>query len=732
MPKQSEGESARLLFAEALIDFLKAVMEERSLLLVMDDYHHADEASLSVWHYVARRLESGRLMVLLTTNPASTSADWVPIPSVIVDRGSAETIAMIPMSAEESAELLTIVFERCSTSPSEAERRAIVRAAAGYPMALELIAADWLMHGVNCLALSFMAMTSKFLTTNDGRTGTYGTLVERMLSEISASARQVLYVAAVLGHSLNELEWYTIVSSSIGQVSDGLSELLSRRVLRDVGSGLEFINEVVRACVYRAIPAPIRAALHEAIADRLVDHDKTVTNFGDLEIAWHLVRSGRPSAATPYLLSGARAALIRGAPDRAILAIASGLEEFPDKEKAYAGILLAEAHCELGRWEDCLRTVNAYCRRDSGELDNRGVPLELEALIALGRLDQTSSRAAVDRLLVLRHPNYPTQVLPEAALLAARLCARLRDGSLLEAFLESTREISEALADREVAIVLTARAMAFFHLRRLPDATVLARRAASIASALGAKDRVAAQIRIGLGAIASSIGDYGLAAEHAMHALEIAERLDNLGLKRLVAGNAVVCLCRIGQYTNAIELSRRFAGGTADPWSGGGAESSLYGRCLSLVQLGSYAEAWTDWERGRSLLDCDNQPWLIQLTQLHEADLLWAVGHQKQAMMKVRPVVNGIWTEPLSRGAWGAFARWSTKVATAEDRLNRQNCETIFRNRGQADALDQLEIILASLLCDDKADASLWSERDQLLGQLPATALEQLRCVGAF
>src|SRR5262249_46455751 len=150
-------------------------------------------------------------------------------------------------------------------------------------------------------------------------------------------------------------------------------------------------------------------------------------------------------------------------------------------------------------------------------------------------------KAAVDRLLRLKHPNDPSQVLPEAAFLAARVCAHLRDACLLGSFVHATAELSPSLTDREAAIVMTARAMAFFHLRRLPEAQTLAHRAASIARAIRAGDRIAAQIRIGLGAIASSTGDYRLAGEHAMAALGIAERLDNRGLMRLVAGNAVVC-----------------------------------------------------------------------------------------------------------------------------------------------------------------------------------------------
>jgi predicted ATPase len=74
-PKPSEGESARLLFAEGVIELLRAVMEERPLLLVVDDLHYADEASMAVLHLVMRRIGEGRFMLAASTLHTTSAAN---------------------------------------------------------------------------------------------------------------------------------------------------------------------------------------------------------------------------------------------------------------------------------------------------------------------------------------------------------------------------------------------------------------------------------------------------------------------------------------------------------------------------------------------------------------------------------------------------------------------------------------------------------------------------------
>ena len=71
-----------------------------------------------------------------------------------------EIIELPPLTPDESAELVEGFAQAAETEPSLTARRALVRAAAGIPMVMELLFRDWQTNGDRCLALSVGAMTA--------------------------------------------------------------------------------------------------------------------------------------------------------------------------------------------------------------------------------------------------------------------------------------------------------------------------------------------------------------------------------------------------------------------------------------------------------------------------------------------------------------------------------------------------------------------------------------------
>src|ERR1019366_3908835 len=89
-PVASVGESARLLFTEAVMALVAAVAEEHPVVLAIDDIHLADETSLAVLHLLLRRINALPFMVLLTSSSALQNE--TPGARKFVD--SAESIAL--------------------------------------------------------------------------------------------------------------------------------------------------------------------------------------------------------------------------------------------------------------------------------------------------------------------------------------------------------------------------------------------------------------------------------------------------------------------------------------------------------------------------------------------------------------------------------------------------------------------------------------------------------------
>ncbi|HJP55622.1 MAG TPA: AAA family ATPase, partial [Gemmatimonadales bacterium] len=309
-PVDSQGETARILLTEAFHQLLQSLAEEQPVILVVDDLHLADDASLAVLHLMMRRAQGEPIMVVFATRPESLGQS--PQASRIRENAERLGIRMIelgPMNDDESAELLASFIPEDEPQPGAAARRALLRAAAGYPMVLELLVQDWRTNGEQSVALSVEAMTSDPAMRQDGPSGAYRQLLERLTNTLDPATRNVLNMAAILGGRLNDLSAYALADLTRGQTMSGMAQLVRLRILRERGDRLEFANELIRAHAYVGVPSPLRRELHGEIAGRLLAEAADGASRSGLEIAWHCFRGGRTAEGIPHLLSGAREAL---------------------------------------------------------------------------------------------------------------------------------------------------------------------------------------------------------------------------------------------------------------------------------------------------------------------------------------------------------------------------------------------------------------------------------------
>ncbi|MDQ2669750.1 MAG: AAA family ATPase, partial [Gemmatimonadota bacterium] len=158
----SQGETARLRLAEAFHELLKAVAEEHPVIVVVDDLHHCDDVSLAVLHLVIRKARGQPILIVFTVRPGE--AVQSPQAQHLLERAASlglQRIDVPPLTEAESEQAITAMVGAERVQPSSAVRRALVRAAAGYPMVLELLVQDWEASGDQCLAVSVGAMTAE-------------------------------------------------------------------------------------------------------------------------------------------------------------------------------------------------------------------------------------------------------------------------------------------------------------------------------------------------------------------------------------------------------------------------------------------------------------------------------------------------------------------------------------------------------------------------------------------
>ena len=174
---------------------LQALTEEHPVILVLDDLHLADDASVAVLHLVMRRAGGNRVMVLLIARPGELSRS----PRAGLFRNASHStdireLEIAPLNDVESRDLLNSLVPPEIHQPSVSLSRALVRAAAGFPMVLELLVQDWQANGDQSLALAINAMTTDIGSVHVPPYLSSHAL-ERITQTLSASSISVLNLA---------------------------------------------------------------------------------------------------------------------------------------------------------------------------------------------------------------------------------------------------------------------------------------------------------------------------------------------------------------------------------------------------------------------------------------------------------------------------------------------------------------------------------------------------------
>ncbi len=734
-PMATVGEDARIRFTEAVLALLTALAEEQPVALVVDDIHLSDATSLAVLHLVLRRIETLPVMMLLTS---SSRGEQEP-PSARRFLENAESLAMAPLVLRplppaHSAELLESLLAR-DADPGPTVRRALLAGAAGNPMVLELLVADWRRRGDASLALSLGAMT-------DGGSGAAGAprealrqVVEGTLAVLDAEARAVVELGAILGQRLNDLSMYTLVDLPVARTMRAMTTLTSHRVLRDAGSHLEFANEYMRGQCYGAMAAPMRRMLHSLVADRLLAQDGADEPIPGLEVAWHLVRGDRLVEAVPYLLAGGRESIRRGAPHEADLALSTGMPALTGAARRTAILLLTEALQELGRWADSLRVLDTPCEPYTDSEERCREVLRVIARRWNGSLAPQDIKEETQRLLDIAAGDYDIEVRVKAVAATVRLLTLSRDKEDLDTLEETVKELGhEALDNYQKLHVILSDAWVNGARRDLKRAAQLLDYGVELALNEGIRSSIAVRLLLGQGNVRCLLGNYQESLSSFETATVIANKLDNLSLQGECAVQLAVAAGRLGRVRDQCDNARRAVDVfSKTDWSPGALAAS-YELACGLGLTGDFASAQQAIESFFESKPRGLPRWIVQASNLCAADVMLLCGREMKALNHARKAV-AVSAGLLNIAYAGLYARWIALLAV-KDKTEANGLIRLAQNFTDPSALDpkdRAELLAARLLLARRIGLDEAQEASALggeLGKLPsgiASLLKGLR-----
>lgn len=305
LPSADPRAAQTYLFA-SVAQFLRQRAQAAPLVVVLENGHAADQGSLELLHFLARRLHDARLLLVATRRSEMAGDDrFDKFVRSVRETATATTLALGPLSATDHHELLQ---QENGAHPLAREHSdEIFRLSEGNPMyALELYAFRRGPVG----ARRPTATIPPSLRAS----------VAERLANLAAPAHSLLTTAAVAGEGVSYPLLQTIWSLGSGaaeagrEVADaGLLDLLDRLVaaqlLYERGIHFHFRHALVRGCVYESISEARRRSLHAQVAHGLVSLGEHEGELPVDQIAFHYQRAGDARQAAHFLmLAGQRAA----------------------------------------------------------------------------------------------------------------------------------------------------------------------------------------------------------------------------------------------------------------------------------------------------------------------------------------------------------------------------------------------------------------------------------------
>lgn len=392
---QLEGDAPRAQLFATMLELLRDPAE--TTLLVIEDIHWADEATLDLLKYLGRRIAQTRALLLLSYRPDEVGARH-PLQLLLGDLASARAALRLTLPR------LTLTAVRDLVGGRELDADALHRQTAGNPF----------------------FVTEVLSSGGRGIPGSVNDAVQARLARLSPAVRHVLETAAVFGSRMREARLEAIC----GTDADTVDGAMRSGLLEVAGEEIVFRHELVRDAILAALPPGrfrdlsrrILAAMRASTTDRndLAQLAHLAQGAGDAEAVLHY----GPAAAKAAAAAGAHRA--SAAHHKRTLAFAGTR---PPAERARLLDLYAEQCAIIDNLADAAEARREAVRlwREAGDPLREGAALSHLAWPLVRSGQNAAAEEASQRAVALLEAMPPTRELAAACRMQAHLRMLDRD-----------------------------------------------------------------------------------------------------------------------------------------------------------------------------------------------------------------------------------------------------------------------------------------------------------------
>ncbi|MEV4514233.1 AAA family ATPase [Dactylosporangium sp. NPDC049525] len=308
---QGDGDHEAFALYDAVTTALVSVSQRRPVIVVLDDLHWADPASMRLLRFATQHTWFERLLVIGTYRDAEVeSADHRLHPLLMPLTAKATTVTLTGLSR---AEVGALISRTAGREPDPELLSEVHRRTGGNPFFVEQTARLWRAGGpVTTIAPGVRQA------------------VQRRLAELPAAVVEALTVAAVLGREFHRQVLAACLPGPVAQVDRLLDRAVTARLVVTRGEGrFAFAHDLVRETLYDALPDDDRRARHAAVVRAVDLSDALAERLIPADLARHAWLAGaalEASRAADLLAAAAKDAARRLASEEAVVHFRRALE----------------------------------------------------------------------------------------------------------------------------------------------------------------------------------------------------------------------------------------------------------------------------------------------------------------------------------------------------------------------------------------------------------------------